>query len=117
MYSSESDQITNIIARNMRIDDVTAGDAKQRFLVRYRGQLYNQDTAQAYDQLAGLLRPHQLTPLFRKEGDQHVVLVLMGSLTRSLRESGSILYCSSSPYSAYYWPAHITRLAENIPVL
>jgi membrane-associated protease RseP (regulator of RpoE activity) len=78
MLQVENDQYTSIIARYFRIDDTTWGDEKKGYLVRYRGQLYNQDTAQAYDQLAQALRPNNITPLFRLEGNHHVILLLNG---------------------------------------
>jgi membrane-associated protease RseP (regulator of RpoE activity) len=78
MLPVENDQYTSIIARYLRIDDITWGEEKKGYLVRYRGQLYNQDSAQAYDQLAQALRPINITPLFRLEEDRHVILLLNG---------------------------------------
>lgn len=73
----ETDELTQLVQRVMRIEDITRGDAKKAYLVRYRGQLYG-DSAEAYDQLAGLLNPLEITPLFRKEGEQHAVLLVAG---------------------------------------
>lgn len=73
----ETDELTQLVQRVMQIDDITHGDAKKAYLVRYRGRLYG-DSAAAYDQLAGLLNPRGITPLFRKEGQQHVVLLTAG---------------------------------------
>ena len=70
---------THIVERVLKIDDITTGDAKRGYLVRYRGRLYG-DSAEAYDQLAEGLRPFEITPLFRKEGDLHVVLLVRGVL-------------------------------------
>ena len=61
----------------MQIDDITTGDPKKNYLVRYRGQIYG-DTDQAYARLAELLKPHQITPLFRNEDEQHAVLFIPG---------------------------------------
>jgi membrane-associated protease RseP (regulator of RpoE activity) len=36
------------------------------------------DSEQAYDQLAELLRPYDITPLFRNDGGQHAVLLVPG---------------------------------------
>jgi membrane-associated protease RseP (regulator of RpoE activity) len=63
----------------MRIDDITLGDSKSNYLVRYRGELYG-DSEEAYDELARLLRPSDVTPLFRKENDRHVVLLMDGTI-------------------------------------
>lgn len=80
MFSNETDILTPIVARFLAIDDVTQGDSRQPYLVRYRGKL-RIDSLQAYDQLAELLRPHNITPQFRKDGDQHVVLLTSGVIT------------------------------------
>lgn len=77
MLSNETDILTPIIARFLTIDDVTQGDSRQPFLVRYRG-LLRTDSVQAYDQLAELLRPRNITPLFRKDGDRHAILLTSG---------------------------------------
>lgn len=74
----ETDILTPIVARFLRIEDLTWGDPKKGFLVRYRGQLYQEDTASAYDQLAEALRPLEITPLFRWEGKRHTVLLMKG---------------------------------------
>jgi len=77
MYPSETDNFTPLVTRFMNIEDVTRGDSKQQYLVRYRGVL-RMDSEQAYDQLAALLRPLGVTPLFRKDLDRHAVLLLPG---------------------------------------
>jgi membrane-associated protease RseP (regulator of RpoE activity) len=69
--------LTPLVARVLKIEDITTGDAKRGYLARYRGQLYG-DSAEAYDQLAESLRPRDITPLFRKEKDSHVVFLLSG---------------------------------------
>lgn len=68
-------QVDALVARVLRIDDKTAGGEKDRYLLRYRGRIYNEDTAAAYDQLADLLKSHHLTPMFRWDGDRHAVLL------------------------------------------
>lgn len=75
MFATEYDPLTSIVARYLRISDITQGDGKQPYQVRYRGQLYG-DSAQAYDQLATALKPLGYTPLFRLENDQHVVYLI-----------------------------------------
>jgi len=73
------DAFTHIITRYMKIDDLTAGDAKQNYLARYRGHIYG-DPAEAYDQLAAQLRPFGVTPLFRQEKEQHAILIVQGTI-------------------------------------
>lgn len=65
------------VRRIFAIDDATLGDERSKFLVRYRGHLYSDDSAAAYDQLAEAVKPLGLTPLFRKDdtGWQSIILV------------------------------------------
>ena len=78
MIPTEYERLTSIVSRVLRVEDVTQGDAKKQYVARYRGRLYSDDSAAAYEQLAAALRPLELTPLFRKEKDQHVVVLLHG---------------------------------------
>ncbi len=77
MLPIETDTITPLIARFLSIDDVTQGDSRTPYLLRYRGLLRG-DSVEAYDQLAELLRPRNITPLFRKDGDRHAILLTSG---------------------------------------
>jgi membrane-associated protease RseP (regulator of RpoE activity) len=78
MYPSEFETLTSHVSRVMKIDDVTRGETKDNYIVRYRGQLISDDSAAAYDQLATALRPLDITPLFRGEKGKHVILLLSG---------------------------------------
>ncbi len=78
MIISEIDNFTPIVSRVLRIEDVTSGDARNQYLVRYRGQLYSEDTAEAYDRLASALKPYNVMPLFRRDKSYHVVLLVPG---------------------------------------
>lgn len=69
--------LTPLVGRFLSVADVTAGDEHKNYLVRYRGQL-RMEPSEAYDGMAAALRPHDLTPLFRKDGDQHSVLLIPG---------------------------------------
>jgi len=80
MQTFETDNLTSIVGRVLRIDDITIGGTGQDFLARYRGQLYDSDSGRSYDQLASNLRSLNITPLFRTEGDQHVVLLVQGRI-------------------------------------
>lgn len=71
----EIEVLTNHVARIFRIEDVTTGNGKE-LLARYRGVLLSDDTVAAYDQLAEALRPHGITPLFRKDGDKQAILLV-----------------------------------------
>jgi membrane-associated protease RseP (regulator of RpoE activity) len=77
--NDQYDQYTQVVSRFFNIDDVTWGDnKKKKYLVRYRGQLRGTDSAQAYEQLAQVLRRDNITPLFRLEGKNQVVLLING---------------------------------------
>jgi membrane-associated protease RseP (regulator of RpoE activity) len=73
--TADTSATTPLVDRVLSIDDVTLGGPKQGYLMRYRGRLRG-DSAEAYDQLAVSLRPLELTPLFRKEKDQHVIFLI-----------------------------------------
>jgi Zn-dependent protease len=78
MLTTETDTLTPLIARVMRIDTITWGDPQKNYLARFQGELYNEDTSAAYDELAELLRPSKITPLFRLEDGRHTILLLPG---------------------------------------
>jgi len=71
------DILTPIVSRVFKIDDITFGGSKDIYLVRYRGKLIT-DSISAYDSLKSSLRNYQITPLFRKEKDQQVILLIKG---------------------------------------
>ncbi len=78
--TDEISPITLIVRQVMRIDDITRGDSKKDYMVRYRGEIYG-DTVLAYERLADLLKAERVTPLFRKDGNQHAVLITPGVVT------------------------------------
>jgi membrane-associated protease RseP (regulator of RpoE activity) len=73
----DTETYTPLVARVLKIEDITTGDPERSYLARYRGRLYG-DSSQAYDNLAESLRPFNITPLFREENEQHVVLLMPG---------------------------------------
>ncbi len=74
-----TDVFTPIIQRVLDIEDITAGGDKQNYLMRYRGRLRG-DSALAYEQVATSLHPYDITPLFRTENKQHVILLIPGTI-------------------------------------
>jgi len=93
MLSADTDFVTPIVARVLQIEDVTWGatreslpgsaagrapGAQASYIVRYRGRLYSEDTAGAYDLLAEALRAMEITPIFRLEDGRHVVILVRG---------------------------------------
>lgn len=77
MSLPEPEVLNQLVSRVFRIDDVTMGDPlKEKYLVRYRGQLLQEDSAEAYDYLLSGLKPYGITPLFRLEGERQVVYLV-----------------------------------------
>lgn len=87
MTLPETEILNSIVGRVLHYTDVTLGDPKQGFALRYRGQLLL-DSAEAYDQLAEALRPHQLIPLFRKGTDGSHIVLLVPPLPRRKASAG-----------------------------
>ncbi len=76
----ELELLTSYVSRVFHIEDVTAGDGKG-LIARYRGRLMSEDFAAAYDQLDELLRPYNITALFRKDGDKQIVMLVPSLVT------------------------------------
>jgi Zn-dependent protease len=76
MLPSENDPYTPVISRFFRVETTTWGDEKKGLMARYTGQLYNQDSASAYDQLSQALASVHVTPLFRMENNQQVIYLI-----------------------------------------
>lgn len=72
-----TDQLRAAAARFMNIDDVTTGEGAE-YHVRFRGRLL-MDSIEAYPLAAESFRKLGYTPLFRKDGDTHVVLAVAGT--------------------------------------
>ena len=120
--------IDALIRRIFRIDDITSGTMQQGYLRRYRGHLIEEDSIKAYDQITEQLKPYALTPLFRKEDNSQLILLvssapepkpartwinlLMFVLTViSVLVSGG-LYSSTTALPSDPWQAALT-LAKN----
>ncbi len=89
MTLPEQEILNSLVARVFRIDDVTAGDHDTPYTYRYRGQLLI-DSIEAYDQLAGWVRPYGLTPMFRKEDGGSQVIFLAKSLPEPKKSNISV---------------------------
>ncbi len=79
MTLPDSEVLTSIVSRLFRVDEVTLGNPKQGYFLRYRGELLR-DSVEAYDQLAEALRPYDITPLFRFEDRRQTILLVRGTL-------------------------------------
>ncbi|MEY2816756.1 MAG: hypothetical protein RL275_219 [Chloroflexota bacterium] len=74
MSFPEPEFLNQLVARIFRIEDVTSMEPHQQgFLMRYRGQLLDEDSASAYDLLAGLLDPYRISLHFRIEDGRQVI--------------------------------------------
>ncbi len=77
MSLPEPEVLNQLVSRAFRIDDVTMGDPlKEKYLFRYRGQLLQEDSAEAFDYLLSGLKPYGITPLFRLEDGRQVVYLV-----------------------------------------
>ncbi len=77
MDSSENTEILDHLVRGVfQIEDITYGTSQQYYKVRYRGRLITQDSVEAYDRLSELVKPYDLTPLFRVEEDKQVIYLV-----------------------------------------
>lgn len=79
MTLPEIDFLNSQVSRIFRVEDVTVGDSRE-WIARYRGYLLTEDTVAAYDQLAQVLRPYNVTPLFRREREDKQIIYLVPSL-------------------------------------
>jgi membrane-associated protease RseP (regulator of RpoE activity) len=79
MTLPETDVFTSMVARVFRVDEVTFGDPKQGYFLRYRGEL-TCDSIEAYNQLSTVLQNYDITPLFRIEDGRQTVLLVRGTV-------------------------------------
>ncbi len=117
MLPDQNDLYTKQVSRYFNIQDVTWGNGKDKFLVRYRGKLRDSDSAQAYDQLAQTLRPHNVTPLFRHDGKDQVVLLINGVIApKPTKMWGNVVFFTltvlsvmfvGASYSATFMPSSL----------
>ena len=75
MSFPETEVITTLVSRVFQIEDVTNLDPLRGIYLRYRGQLLDENPAQAYDQLAESLIPYNAIPLFRIENGGQVIYI------------------------------------------
>jgi membrane-associated protease RseP (regulator of RpoE activity) len=77
MSFPETEILTKLVSRVFRIDDVTSLNPNDKenkdFFLRYRGELINEDSAEAYDQLANSLDQYNIMPLFREEDTRQII--------------------------------------------
>ncbi|HEY5270624.1 MAG TPA: site-2 protease family protein, partial [Anaerolineales bacterium] len=79
MTLPETDIFTSIVARVFRVEEVTLGDPKKGYFLRYRGELTG-DSIAAYEQLSTALQSYDITPLFRLEAGRQTILLVHGTV-------------------------------------
>lgn len=79
MFTAKSldERLLPYVRNIMQVEDVTTGGGDGSFLARYRGKLIL-DSQLAYDNLEPAFKREGVTLLFRKEGEQDVILALSG---------------------------------------
>ncbi|UCD97904.1 MAG: site-2 protease family protein [Chloroflexota bacterium] len=75
--ASQPDPYLPLVKEIFRIEEVTWGNEKQNFLVRYRGKLLVNSQV-AYENLSKSLKSLDVTPLFRVEDGSEVIVLLKG---------------------------------------
>ena len=114
MANPEPEVINNLVARVFRIEDITNEDPQKGMLVRYRGQFFKDDTAEAYDQLAEALNPYNLTPVFRKVKNQSVIYIAPGRpIPRPARVSTNIILFILTVFSVMLTGATMAGIPEG----
>jgi membrane-associated protease RseP (regulator of RpoE activity) len=69
MEPIETDLLTPIVARVLKIETITRGAPQESYLVRYRGRLYG-DSSEAHARLTKDLAPREIMPIFRPAGEE-----------------------------------------------
>jgi len=67
-----------LVSRIFTIESIDQGNSRSGYIVRYTGCLRREDSAAAYDELSELLKPYDITPLFRKVDRQHAIVLIQG---------------------------------------
>jgi membrane-associated protease RseP (regulator of RpoE activity) len=76
-HVQQLDEIRKQVDRVFRVTRPLIGGSDQDYLAKYFGQLLL-DSEEAYERLAAALRPYEVTPFFRIEDEQQVVIIRAG---------------------------------------
>jgi len=69
-------EINERIEKNFNIEEITYGSPKQIFIVRYRGELKDDNSELAFEKITDSIKDYHLLPLIKRENDQ-VCLTIM----------------------------------------
>jgi membrane-associated protease RseP (regulator of RpoE activity) len=75
--NQRSEIITSFVQQVLHLEETTWGTPQQKFLVQFRGRLL-MESEEAYERLSKLLRPYEITPLFRIEKDSPTIILVEG---------------------------------------
>jgi membrane-associated protease RseP (regulator of RpoE activity) len=67
-----------LVSRVFTIESIDQGNSRSGYIAKYTGCLRREDSAAAYDELSESLKPHDITPLFRKDAHRHVIILIQG---------------------------------------
>jgi hypothetical protein len=76
----QTERLLRAVRQVMDVDDVTTGTNQQGFAVRFRGRLI-EEAETAYSKLEPLFQGESMTLVFRREGEDHLVLAIPGVIT------------------------------------
>jgi hypothetical protein len=76
-FTENQESITNLVGKILKIDSVTTFEPGSREIAIFRGRLLK-DSVDAYDEITAGLYSYKLTPIFREENDQHVIVLIDG---------------------------------------
>lgn len=82
----QDELLVSLVKKIMKIDQLTWGLTQDDYLVYFVGHL-TQDSQAAYDQLAKSLKQQQITPLFRKQEDKHLIILKEGIIEPQPRKT------------------------------
>ena len=117
MTFPETEILTSLVSRVFRIDDITAGGPEKGYIARYRGQLFNEDSAAAYDQLADSIRQYNITPLFRVEkGVQVIYLASSRPEPKATRITTNVVLFVLTVFSVMFAGAQMADIQIDGPI-
>ena len=106
-----TDEITPVVAEVFNIYDMTLLGTDR---VRFRGRLM-MDSEHAYSYLYRRLRHVPAVPLFRKEGEDHVIIVALGELPRAKQRVGLALVLFGLTVLSVFWAGLWPSLGKPWP--
>ncbi len=72
-----ADPLTSLVAQILEIQETQWAEKEAPHIVRYLGRL-RMDSIEAYDKIAEVMDPREVTPLFRTEQGKHAIILLKG---------------------------------------